>query len=153
MKPLAALLIGACIAAIGAAFAQQGGAPASITPEYETRPTTDELMSNLPRRLLRQNRSGVAVLCCDVREDRRLDCAVNAEWPEASGFGHAARRVARYYRLTPQSQAEFMARPGVKVRLVQSWRGVEPDSAELAEIARISRETAAACLPPLESTE
>lgn len=152
MKGIATFILVAASLA-GAALAQQGGAPAAFTPEYETLPTTDQRMSNLPRRLLRQNLSGVAVLCCDVRDDRRLDCAVSTEWPEASGFGHAALRVARYYRLTPQSQAEFMARPGAKVRLVQSWRGVDPDSAALAEIARIGRETAFACLPSLESTQ
>jgi len=152
MKRLTALILAAaCIA--GAAFAQQGGAPMVFVPEFAAQPSQADYISNYPPRALRENVSGIAVLCCDPREDRGLDCAVSSEWPEARGFGEASLRATQAYRLTPPSHADLVARPGVKVRLSVRWVGPVPDEAAIATLRRLDGETAFACLPPLESTQ
>lgn len=147
MRTLAAsVFIGACIAS--AALAQQDNVPFAYVPEFEAQPAQRDYIANYPPAALRANVSGIAVLCCDERDDRGLTCAVNTEWPAGRGFGEASVRAAQAYRLTSQSHVDLAARPGVQVRLSMRWASAVPDEAQLAEMRRIHGETLEACLPP-----
>ena len=149
MKPRAvAFSAAAFIAITTAALAQQDGSPFIFIPEFEAQPTQGDYIANYPRQALRENVSGIAVLCCDERGDRSLDCAVNLEWPEERGFGAASLVAARAYRLTPQSHADLAARPGVKVRLSVRWVGPVPSPETIEDLRRRDRESLEACLPP-----
>lgn len=77
--------------------------PPSITmvtnPTWVERPR--DLERYYPRRAIRMNVEGSATLDCRVAVDGRLSCAVMAETPPDWGFGEAALRIAREYRMVP----------------------------------------------------
>ena len=54
-----------------------------------------------PRRALRMNMQGSATLDCRVAVDGWLNCTVLSETPSDWGFGEAALRIAREYRMVP----------------------------------------------------
>lgn len=135
-----------CIAAT--AFAQN--APTLFVPEFESEPSPAQLVRHYPPAALRQNVSGIAVLCCVPRADRSLECAVNSEWPAGQGFGQASVRASSVYRLTPASDADLRARREAIVRLSLMWAGpvVSPDT--VANLQRIDRDTMFACHEAVE---
>jgi hypothetical protein len=134
-----------------ATFAQPyNDAPFAFVPEFAAQPTQSDYITHYPPAALRRNTSGIAILCCDEREDRGLDCTVSSEWPAEQGFGAASVRAAQAYRLTAQSHADLAARPGVQVRLSVRWASPVPDEAQLAEMRRINGETLEICLPPAQ---
>lgn len=143
---LRSAVVAVCLATT--ALAQQDETPFRFVPEFEAQPTQRDYIANYPPGALRDNVSGIAVLCCDERDDRGLTCAVNTEWPAGRGFGEASVRAAQAYRLTPQSHADLVARPGVQVRLSMRWASAVPDEAQLAEMRRIHGETLEVRLPP-----
>lgn len=77
--------------------------PPSITtvtnPTWVERPR--DLARYYPRRAVRMNVEGSATLDCRVAVDGRLTCAVISETPPDWGFGEAAQRIAREYRMVP----------------------------------------------------
>lgn len=133
-----------------ASIAQQGNSAMTFVPEFAAQPSSSDYIANYPQGALRRNTSGIAILCCDERDDRGLDCAVSSEWPADQGFGAASVRTAQAYRLTPQSHTDLVARPGVQVRLSVRWASAVPDEAQLAEMRRINGETLEICLPPTQ---
>ena len=145
MRIAAAAFIAACIAS--AALAQE--APFMFVPEFDAQPSSTELVRHYPPQALRENVSGIAVLCCTPRPDRSVSCEVNSEYPEGRGFGAASVAASSSYRLTRQSHADLEARPGVLVRISMLWAGTVVLPRTVDELRRIDGETMEACLPPL----
>lgn len=55
-----------------------------------------------PERALDRGKSGLVVLDCLVGIDGRLACSVASEEPQRWGFGSAALRAAKEFRMAPQ---------------------------------------------------
>ena len=144
----------ACIAVIlcttGAALAQDQSGPMAFTPTFDVQPNSTEMIRLYPPRALQQNISGIAVLCCSPNPDRSMACAISSEFPPGQGFGEAAVQASRSYRLSQQSHADLVARPGTAVRLSMLWTGPVILPATLDELRRRDAETMEACLAPLQ---
>ena len=145
MRLAAAALIAACIA--GAALAQEP--PFMFVPEFDAEPSPVELVRHYPPQALRDNISGIAILCCTPRPDRSVSCEVSSEYPEGQGFGAASVAASPSYRLSQQSHADLEARPGTRVRISMLWAAATFDPRTIDELRRIDGETIEACLPPL----
>jgi hypothetical protein len=84
-------------------------------------------------------------MCCNVNEDRTLDCTVPFEWPRESGFAEATLAISREFRLSEQSYAEVRGTERARIRRMIQWI-MAPRSRELdAVYARISAQTQAIC--------
>jgi hypothetical protein len=88
---------------------------------YRSRPSADTIGENFPDGAYNQRREGYADLCCLVRENGTLACAVIGEAPAGYGFGEAARRVASEIRLTEES-ADAVRRRGQPLRIPINFR-------------------------------
>ncbi|WP_227000113.1 energy transducer TonB [Phenylobacterium soli] len=76
----------------------------AISPTWLRRPTGEELARAYPDRALRRNMEGQAVLDCRVTAQGSVaDCRVRSETPDAYGFGEAALKLTRYFRMSPQT--------------------------------------------------
>ena len=78
---------------------------------WDSTPDAEAFERVFPMRALEQEVSGRAVLICDIRTDRRLDCTVLGEGPEGFGFGNAALRLYSRFRVSP----EMFGTPGYTV--------------------------------------
>ncbi|MGQ0534213.1 MAG: hypothetical protein ACT4OF_16210 [Caulobacteraceae bacterium] len=139
------------IIAIALTSAAAAQAPMVFVPTFDAEPSSAELISRYPPAALQQNTSGIAVLCCTPRPDRSVACAVSSEWPAAHGFGDASVRASRSYRLSADSYADLIARPGTSVRISLIWAGPVILPATIDELRRIDGETMHACLTPVQS--
>lgn len=75
-------------------------------PIQEAKPSDEAILRLYPERALRMNVAGSANLHCAVADDGRLaDCSVISETPPDHGFGDAAIRVSRLYRMDPAKSA------------------------------------------------
>jgi protein TonB len=81
-------------------------APSVITePDWLTRPGPNEFSRFYPQPALERDASGAATLSCTVGVTGAVrDCQVTAETPKGMGFGDAARKLAPYFRLRPQTR-------------------------------------------------
>jgi protein TonB len=66
--------------------------------------TAREARRYYPRAALEQGLSGQAVIDCLVDERGRLDCTTTREAPLGAGFGDAAIRMSREFRIAPQTR-------------------------------------------------
>lgn len=144
---VAAALVAASIA--GAAFAQNQ-APLAFVPTWAAEPSSADYIRHYPPQALHRNVSGIAVLCCTPQADHSLDRAVSSEFPAGQGFGQASARVSRSYRLSQQSYDDVHTRGDTPVRISVLWGAPIPAPGAIDELSRIDRETAHACLPPLQ---
>lgn len=78
------------------------GPPVISDPRWVQRPR--DLARYYPRRAVQMNMQGQALLDCIVETTGALRCTVVSETPEGWGFGQAALRIARDYRMVPASQ-------------------------------------------------
>jgi protein TonB len=79
-------------------------APVAISPKWLRRPTGEELARAYPDRALRREVQGSATLACVVTAQGTVrDCRVAAESPDAYGFGDAALKLSRFFRMSPQT--------------------------------------------------
>lgn len=80
-------------------------APGVITnPDWVRRPTGAALMRAYPPNAARDGVAGHARLSCSVRVDGTLTgCAVVDESPVGAGFGRAAMRLSRDFRMSPRT--------------------------------------------------
>lgn len=76
-----------------------------VNPDWLTRPGPNEFSRFYPQAALDQNASGAATLACTVSASGAVhDCAIAAETPRGLGFGDAARKLAPYFKLRPQTR-------------------------------------------------
>ena len=92
-------------------FSLHRGARIERASAWDSIPDGEDFMRAFPSRALEQEVSGRAVLICEIRADRRLDCTVLGEGPEGYGFGNAALRLYSRFRLSP----EMFGTPGYTV--------------------------------------
>ena len=80
------------------------GPPVITRPDWIQRPTGAQLMAAYPDRALGAGVEGLASLRCVVRANGSITgCAVASETPASQGFGSAAVRLSRYFRISPQT--------------------------------------------------
>jgi protein TonB len=73
-------------------------------PSWLRKPTGDEMAGVYPDSALHRELSGSATLVCVVAAAGTVhDCRVGAETPAGAGFGAAAQKLARYFRMSPQT--------------------------------------------------
>jgi len=73
-------------------------------PSWLRKPTGAEMAGAYPDDAVRRNITGVATLSCSVAANGTVrDCRVLSETPPSAGFGAAAQKLARYFRMSPQT--------------------------------------------------
>ena len=78
--------------------------PVTLSPTWLRKPTGDELARAYPDRAQRMGVGGSATLACLVTAQGTVrDCRVAAEGPDNFGFGEAAMKLSRYFRMSPQT--------------------------------------------------
>ncbi len=74
-------------------------------PNWLSRPTADELAREYPARALQFGKSGSASLACTVTALGALTgCSVAEEAPAGWGFGAAALRLSKRFRMSPRTE-------------------------------------------------
>ena len=72
------------------------------TPSWTRLPSADEFASLYPRPAAQQGIGGRVRLGCRVMADGSLStCEIVAETPSGNGFGDAALKAAKYFRMKP----------------------------------------------------
>lgn len=90
-------------------------------PDWLRKPTPAQMMGAYPDRALRQNISGTARLSCKVTVTGAVrDCVVLSETPSEYGFGAAAVRVSKNFRMKPQT-VDGQAVDGASVQIPLSF--------------------------------
>ena len=78
--------------------------PHVVRPNWLRTPSADELARAYPEGALRQGLGGQAELSCLVTAAGAVrDCRVAAETPAGHGFGEAALKLSRFFRMSPQT--------------------------------------------------
>jgi len=73
-------------------------------PSWLRKPSGEEMAGVYPDGALHRNLGGSATLTCIVAAAGTVhDCKVTAETPPDAGFGKAAAKLARYFRMNPQT--------------------------------------------------
>lgn len=73
-------------------------------PNWLRRPGAAELARYYPDRAVRLNASGLATITCEVTASGDVTaCRIVSETPDDMGFGAAALKLARYFKMTPQT--------------------------------------------------
>lgn len=120
---LAAAAIGLmAFAAEQPAPAGEAGAPAEAErsvsrPDWDRRPTADDMARFYPKKAQRLELEGRATILCNVQIDGRLsDCRVIEESPEGMGFGESAIKLSTRFRMKPAT-VDGVAVAGASVRI------------------------------------
>ncbi|WP_091740636.1 energy transducer TonB [Phenylobacterium immobile] len=78
--------------------------PVIASPDWLRRPTGAEIARYYPDRAARRDISGRAVIACRVTREGGLDgCTVDAEAPAGEGFGAAALKMSRHFKMRPMT--------------------------------------------------
>ena len=78
--------------------------PVTITADWLRKPTAEEMARAYPDRAQRLGAEGSATLSCTVTAQGTVtDCKVAADSADAYGFGQAALKLTRYFRMRPQT--------------------------------------------------
>jgi len=93
-------------------------APPVITnPDWLQRPSSAEIARYYPDRAARLGVEGRAVIACQVSAEGRLGgCAVANETPDDQGFGDAALKMSRLFKLKPMTR-DGIAVAGATIRI------------------------------------
>ena len=76
-----------------------------VRPNWISRPSADQVARYYPARALERELEGRAVLACRVTASGQVTaCTVAGETPSNAGFGEAALKLARYFRMSPQTR-------------------------------------------------
>jgi protein TonB len=80
--------------------------PSVITsPNWLSMPGPDEFSRFYPQGAIDRNLAGAVTLECLVSASGQVrDCTVAAETPKGAGFADAARKLAPYFRMSPQTR-------------------------------------------------
>jgi len=121
-----------------------------FTPEFDQRPDNQDFRRHYPEMAQRHNRQGMSVLCCVVREDRRLNCAVAFEAPAQEGFGQASLTVSQEYRLSSASYEQYRANPYNFIRQTVVWDSPYGRGGDFQDALNVTeRVTANICRAPV----
>lgn len=89
-------------ATIGDSSGAQVGVAPSIDPEWLRKPSVDDIARYYPDRAQRMEVNGQATLSCTGTAKGTLEgCSVVSESPADYGFGDAAMKLSRWYRIAP----------------------------------------------------
>ncbi|ODT85588.1 energy transducer TonB [Phenylobacterium sp. SCN 70-31] len=78
--------------------------PVIRNPTWLKRPSGAEMARFYPDRAARLEIEGRAVITCEVTHSGAVDaCRIVSETPDDAGFGAAALKLARYFRVSPQT--------------------------------------------------
>jgi protein TonB len=76
-----------------------------LNPDWISKPSGAQLADAYPERPLNLGLAGSATLLCTVGVDGQVrDCQVAAETPRNMGFGAAALRLSRWFKIRPQTE-------------------------------------------------
>lgn len=79
--------------------------PSVITnPTWLERPNQRDFARYYPERALERGQEGRVNLACIVAADGRISCTVTSEDPTGWGFGDAAIRISRHFRMAPATR-------------------------------------------------
>ena len=80
--------------------------PSVITqPDWLRRPSAEDMAKYYPDRATRMNIEGRAMLACTVNARGTLDaCTVTEETPAEAGFGDAAMKLSKLFKMRPQTK-------------------------------------------------
>jgi len=79
--------------------------PSVITnPQWLERPNARDFARYYPERALERGQEGRVNLACIVAADGRIACTVTSEDPAGWGFGEAALRISRHFRMAPATR-------------------------------------------------
>ena len=75
------------------------------SPDWLSRPGPTEFSKYYPDAAYNQNAGGAVTLTCLVAASGQVrDCQVSSETPRGLGFGDAARKLAPFFRMSPQTR-------------------------------------------------
>jgi hypothetical protein len=146
---IAFLALVACV--IGTAFAQDTPSSHRFTPEWSQVPTSYDCWGNYPRSARGNSVTAIVHMCCTPRPDRRLDCRIAFEQPENRRFGERTLRIARRFRLSEESYAEYRADPNAWLQVPVLWEPILPAVNRDEYIAAVNERTRGLCAPPGDS--
>jgi protein TonB len=79
-------------------------APVVSNPNWLKKPGGAEMARFYPDRAARLEQEGRAIISCEVTDAGAVSgCRIVTETPEAYGFGDAALKLARYFKMSPQT--------------------------------------------------
>jgi protein TonB len=81
------------------------GPPVIGQPNWISKPNASQLMGAYPQRAVNVGKGGRVVLNCSVTASGGVaGCTVANETPEGLGFGSAALRLTKYFRMSPRTE-------------------------------------------------
>jgi protein TonB len=81
------------------------GPPVITRPNWLQRPTAEQVARHYPDRARERDLTGTAVLACRVTAAGAVEgCTVAGQSPANAGFGEAALKLARYFRMSPETR-------------------------------------------------
>lgn len=79
--------------------------PVITRPNWIARPTGEQVARHYPQRAAEREQEGTAVLSCRVTAAGAVTaCTVAGQTPAGAGFGEAALKLARYFRMSPETR-------------------------------------------------